>query len=61
MILKYWIKKFSFVNNIRLKLGERGVTKRTGFVSLLHIANKKFNPTKGCIAIRKKDGSQVLT
>ena len=31
-----------------------------GSAIFLHIADKKFTPTKGCVAIKKKDFLEIL-
>ena len=36
------------------------IIKRRGSVIFLHIANKKFSATKGCIAIKKKSLMKIL-
>ena len=36
------------------------ILKNKGSAIFLHLANKKFSPTKGCIAIKKKDFLKIL-
>ena len=36
------------------------VKKNKGSAIFLHLANKKFSSTKGCIAIKKKDFLKIL-
>jgi len=43
-----------------LNFNTKPVIKNKGSAIFLHIANKKFNPTKGCIAIQKKDLIKIL-
>ncbi len=43
-----------------LNFNTKPVIKNKGSAIFLHIANKKFSPTKGCIAIPKKDLIKIL-
>ena len=43
-----------------LNFNTKPVIKNKGSAIFLHIANKKFSPTKGCIAIQKKDLIKIL-
>ena len=36
------------------------VIKKNGSAIFLHLATKKFKPTKGCIGIKKKDFIKIL-
>ena len=43
-----------------LNFNTKPVVKNKGSAIFLHITNKKFNPTKGCVAIQKKDLIKIL-
>ena len=43
-----------------LNFNTKPVIKNKGSAIFLHIANKKFSPTKGCVAIQKKDLIKIL-
>jgi L,D-peptidoglycan transpeptidase YkuD (ErfK/YbiS/YcfS/YnhG family) len=45
---------------IDIKYNYRPVIKRKGSAIFLHITDKKYRPTKGCIAITKKDFFKIL-
>ena len=45
---------------INIEYNSRPVIKKKGSAIFLHIANKKYEPTKGCIAISKKDFLIIL-
>ena len=43
-----------------VNFNRKPVIKDRGSAIFLHIANKKFSPTKGCIAIQKKNFIKIL-
>ena len=45
---------------INIKYNYSPVIKRKGSAIFLHLTNKKYKPTKGCIAILKKDFMKIL-
>ena len=46
---------------VNIKYNQSPVVKGKGSAIFLHLANKKFKPTKGCVAIQKKDFLKILT
>ena len=45
---------------INIKYNYSTVIKKKGSAIFLHITDKKYKPTKGCVAIRKKDFLKIL-
>ena len=45
---------------INIKYNCKPTIKRKGSAIFLHLTNKKYKPTKGCVAIRKKDFLKIL-
>ena len=45
---------------INIKYNHSPVTKEKGSAIFLHLTNNKYKPTKGCIAILKKDFLKIL-
>ncbi len=45
---------------INIEYNSRPVIKKKGSAIFLHITNKKYEPTKGCIAVSKKDFLKIL-
>mgnify|MGYP001164911969 CR=1 FL=1 len=45
---------------INIKYNHFPVRKGKGSAIFLHLANKKYKPTKGCVAIQKKDFLKIL-
>ena len=45
---------------IDIKYNRSPIIKRKGSVIFLHLSNKKYKPTKGCIALQKKDFLKIL-
>tara|TARA_Y100001970_G_C14230649_1_gene858426 strand:- start:1077 stop:1568 length:492 start_codon:yes stop_codon:yes gene_type:complete len=45
---------------INIKYNQSPVVKGKGSAIFLHLSNKKYNPTVGCIAIAKKDFLKIL-
>jgi L,D-peptidoglycan transpeptidase YkuD (ErfK/YbiS/YcfS/YnhG family) len=52
---KLWLKKNIYDVIIVINYNLRPVIKNKGSAIFLHIANKNYSDTKGCIAISKKD------
>ena len=51
-----WVRN-SFIN---IKYNHSPIIKKKGSAIFLHLANKKYKPTKGCIAISKLDFMKIL-
>ena len=45
---------------INIKYNQSPTVKGRGSAIFLHLANKNYKPTKGCVAIRKKDFIKIL-
>ena len=45
---------------IDIKYNRSPITKGEGSVIFLHLSNKKYKPTKGCIALQKEDFLKIL-
>jgi len=45
---------------INIKYNYFPVKKGKGSAIFLHLANKKYRPTRGCVAIQKKDFLKIL-
>ena len=45
---------------INIKYNQSPVVKRKGSAIFLHLTNKNYNTTKGCVAIQKKDFLKIL-
>tara|TARA_Y100001960_G_C14255808_1_gene625101 strand:- start:160 stop:651 length:492 start_codon:yes stop_codon:yes gene_type:complete len=45
---------------INIKYNHYPIKKRKGSAIFLHLTNKKYKPTKGCVAIVKKDFLKIL-
>lgn len=45
---------------INIKYNFKPTIKNRGSAIFLHLANKKYKPTKGCVAIKKKDFLKIL-
>ena len=57
---KLHINKKNYDILINIKYNYSPVIKRKGSAIFLHLTNKKYKPTKGCIAILKKDFMKIL-
>tara|TARA_Y100000590_G_scaffold432610_1_gene548821 strand:+ start:1402 stop:1890 length:489 start_codon:yes stop_codon:yes gene_type:complete len=57
---KLYLKKNIYDLILILNYNTKPTIKNKGSAIFLHIANKNFNPTKGCIAIKKKDLIKIL-
>tara|TARA_Y100000590_G_scaffold191753_1_gene218101 strand:+ start:1422 stop:1913 length:492 start_codon:yes stop_codon:yes gene_type:complete len=45
---------------INIKYNQNPIIKKRGSAIFLHLADKKYKPTKGCVAISKKDFFKIL-
>ena len=45
---------------INIMYNQKPIIKKKGSAIFLHLTNKKYKPTKGCIAILKKDFLKIL-
>jgi len=45
---------------VNVKYNQAPITKGKGSAIFLHLTNKNYKPTKGCIAIKKKDFLKIL-
>ena len=45
---------------INIKYNSNPITKEKGSAIFFHITNDKYKPTKGCVAIQKKDFLKIL-
>ena len=45
---------------INIKYNHSPVAKGKGSAIFLHLTNKKYKPTRGCIAIKKKDFIKIM-
>ena len=45
---------------INIKYNQSPIKKKKGSAIFLHLTSKKYKPTKGCIAITKKDFLKIL-
>ena len=45
---------------INIKYNQNPIRKNKGSAIFLHLTNKKYKPTKGCIGILKKDFLKIL-
>jgi len=57
---KLYLKKNSYDLILVLNHNMKPVIKNKGSAIFLHIANKKFNATKGCVAIAKRAFIKIL-
>jgi L,D-peptidoglycan transpeptidase YkuD (ErfK/YbiS/YcfS/YnhG family) len=57
---KLYLKKNSYDLILVLNYNMKPVIKNKGSAIFLHIANKKFSPTKGCVAITKRAFIKIL-
>ena len=57
---KLFLKKKSYDLLLVISYNRRPIVPHKGSAIFLHIANKKFSPTKGCVAIKKKDFLKIL-
>ena len=45
---------------INIKYNNKPITKNKGSAIFLHLTNQKYKPTKGCVAVSKKDLLKIL-
>ena len=57
---KLYISKKIYDIFINIKYNYSPAVKGKGSAIFLHLSNKKYKPTKGCIAIHKKDFMKIL-
>ena len=57
---KLWLKENIYDLLIVINYNLRPVVKNKGSAIFLHIARRNYKPTKGCIAISKKDMIQMI-
>ena len=62
---KFGAEKLYRKNNIydiliNIKYNQNPIIKNKGSAIFLHLSNKKYKPTKGCIALQKKDLFKIL-
>ena len=57
---KLFLKRGLYDLLLVINYNRRPVIPYKGSAIFLHLANKKFSPTKGCIAINKKDFMTIL-
>ena len=58
---KLYLKKNIYDLILVLNFNSKPIIKNKGSAIFLHIANKNFTPTKGCIAIQKKNFVKILS
>ena len=56
---------YNYITNIYdlilvLNFNSKPIIKNKGSAIFLHIADNKFNPTKGCLAVNEKDFVKLL-
>ena len=57
---KLYIKDKVYDIFINIKYNQSPILKKKGSAIFLHITNKKYKPTKGCVAIAKEDFIKIL-
>ena len=57
---KLFLRKKSYDLLLVINYNKRPVVPNKGSAIFLHIADKKFSPTKGCVAIKKNDFLKIL-
>ena len=57
---KLYLKKSIYDLILVLDFNRKPIKKGRGSAIFLHISDRNFNPTKGCIAIKKKDFLNIL-
>jgi len=58
---KLWLSNSSFDIIIIINYNTRPIIKKKGSAIFLHIVKKNYKPTKGCIAVSKKDMNLLLS
>ena len=57
---KLFLKKRNYDLILVINFNRKPVIKNRGSAIFLHLLDKRFSPTKGCIAIKKKDFIKIL-
>lgn len=57
---KLFLRKRSYDLLLVMSYNRRPIVPYKGSAIFLHLADKKFSPTKGCVAIKKKDFLKIL-
>ena len=57
---KLFLKKRNYDLILVINFNRKPVIKNKGSAIFLHLVDKRFSPTKGCIAIKKKDFIKIL-
>ena len=57
---KLFLKKRNYDLILVINFNRKPVIKNRGSAIFLHLIDKRFSPTKGCIAIKKKDFIKIL-
>ena len=57
---KLFLEKKNYDLILVINFNRKPVVKNKGSAIFLHLADKKFNATNGCIAIKKKDFIKIL-
>ena len=57
---KLFLKKRNYDLILVINFNRKPVIKNKGSAIFLHLIDKRFSPTKGCIAIKKKDFIKIL-
>ena len=57
---KLFLKKRNYDLILVINFNRKPVIKNRGSAIFLHLIDKRFSPTKGCIAIKKKDFVKIL-
>ena len=55
-----FLRKKSYDLLLVMNYNRSSIVPFKGSAIFLHLANKKFSPTKGCVAIKKKDFLKIL-
>jgi len=57
---KLFLKKRNYDLILVINFNRKPIKKNRGSAIFLHLIDKRFSPTKGCIAIKKKDFVKIL-
>ncbi len=57
---KLFLRKRFYDLLLVMNYNRNPIVRNKGSAIFLHITDKKFNPTKGCVAIKKKDFLKIL-
>ena len=58
---KFWLKENIYDVIIIINYNMKPILKKKGSAIFLHIAKKNYTPTKGCVAISKKDMNLLIS